>query len=378
MNSKAIRPIALLLCIITVMLCVSSCGSAKLTKSEEFAMTEAVNTLNSESKTNNYFLVSFEGFGIEPIVINKAIFKSGNLMLSWYGLVMILAVIVTLIYAFYLSKKEGVKTDDWFDIAIYGTIAALFGARFYYVATSTHKFEGKSFFKVFEIWDGGVEIFGAILGFAVAAFIVCKIKKINVVKVFDAFAPAAMLGQAIGRWGDFFNGTAYGYELRDGNLLYGLRMGIFPHLGTEFNIEAGTSSIAYVHPAFLYESVWNLIGFAIITVLFRKKKFDGQNICFYMAWYGLGRTFIELIKADSLYVLETIRISVLVGCMFFFIGVALIVYALNRGKKVRLAGEEYESTFPLFHTRSSNEGIDVSKEDDEINNNEGDSNNEAD
>lgn len=375
-NSGTIRLIALLLCLITAVICFSSCGSKALAKNEEQAMTEAVNTLNSESKTNNYFLVSFEGLGIEPVVMNKAIFKSGNFMLSWYGLVMILAVVVTLVYAFFLSKKAGIKTDDWFDIAIYGTIASLFGARFYYVATSTHKFEGKSFFKVFEIWDGGVEILGAILGFAAVTYIVCKIKKIRVVKVFDAFAPAALLGQIIGRWGDFFNGTGYGYELREGNLLYGLRMGIFPHLGENFNIEAGASSIAYVHPAFLYESVWNLIGFAILLAFFRKKKFDGQHVCFYMAWYGFGRTFIELIKADSLYAFETIRISVLVGCMFFFIGVALIIYALNRGKKVRLAGEEYESAFPLFHTKSASD-VEIKKDGENTNKNEGENKDEV-
>ena len=370
MNPKTIRLLSLILCVVAVMLCASSCASAEISRDEELSMVEAVNKLNSESSTNNYFLVSFEGLGFEPVVINKAVISAGNFVLSWYGVLMILAVVAVLLCSFFLSKKEGITTDEWLDVTIYGTVAALIGSRFYYVATSTHKFEGKSFFKVFQIWDGGVEVFGAILGFALAALVVCKLKKISAVKVFDAFAPAALLGQIIGRWGDFFNGTAYGYELREENLFYGIRMGIFPHLGTSFNIEAGNTSIAYVHPAFLYEVVWNLIGLAIIFAFLGKKKFDGQKVCFYMAWYGFGRTFIELLKADSLYIFETIRVSVLVGCMFFFAGVALTVYGFNRGKKIRLASEEYESAYPLFHTKSASDKNSDSDENNDIGENE--------
>ena len=171
-----------------------------------------------------------------------------------------------------------------------------------------------------------------------------------------------LLGQAIGRWGNFINGESYGYELREGALFYWLRMGVYPHLGTESGIEALKSSIAYVHPTFLYESLWNFIGFAVIFALSRKKKFDGQSVCLYLAWYGFGRTFIELLRTDSLYVFETIKISALIACLCFFVGVALLIYGAVQGKKIRLASEEYESAYPLFHTKSTSEQPDKDDE----------------
>jgi len=157
-------------------------------------------------------------------------------------------------------------------------------------------------------------------------------------------APAVMLGQIIGRWGNFFNGEAYGAEVPEESILYFARMGL---ISSNTRHDFGTSQMVYVHPTFLYESLWNLVGFIIINLLYKKKKFDGQIFFMYIAWYGLGRTVIELFRADS----GTISASLIIACLSFFGSVAFLIYGVVIGKKKKLETEEYESAYPLFGTK---------------------------
>ena len=176
-----------------------------------------------------------------------------------------------------------------------------------------------SFLDAIAIWNGGIAMYGSIIGGALALIIVSKIKKYDktkVIKIFDLVAPGVMLGQIIGRWGNFVNGEAHGIETSEN---FFLRMGLMGAADTNYRYQ-----MTYYHPTFLYESLWNLVGFVLINLLYKKKKFDGQIVLMYLAWYGLGRMFIEGLRTDSLYI-GVFRISQVVGFLCFVICTTLLV-----------------------------------------------------
>ena len=141
----------------------------------------------------------------------------------------------------------------------------------------------------------------------------------------DAVAPAVMIGQILGRWGNFFNGEAYGGIVEEGSVFYFLRMGLLPNVKS-------FQTMFYFHPTFLYESVWNLVGFLLINALYKKKKFDGQVVLMYITWYGFGRMLIEGLRTDSLYV-GPFRISQVIGLLCFIVGGTLLVFHLMKAHR---------------------------------------------
>ncbi len=343
MKTRSLKLLCAIFCIVLIVLSVVSCGTTG--EFSDYELKEAIDEQNKLG-TGDYILVSFPGLGIEPMMINKQAFSIGSISVYWYGVLITCGIILAFVYSYFSTKREGMKTDDLLDLGIWAVITAVIGARTYYVLTSLDKYKGR-FWDVFKIWEGGIAIYGAIIGGAVAIAGVCLVKKIRILKAYDAISPAVMIGQIIGRWGNFMNGEAFGYQLREGDALYWARMGVY----SDATRNLGESGIIYVHPTFLYESLWNLIGFILIISFFaRKKKFDGQIFCAYIAWYGFGRTFIELLRQDSLYLTGSIRISSLVGALCFFAGVGLFIYFALKGKKERLAAEEYDSVYPLFRT----------------------------
>ena len=296
----------------------------------------------------SYHLISFPGLGIQNLKINRVAFKIGSLTVYWYGIVITLGIVAAVSYAWFMFKKRGLKTDDLLDMTIWGVVSGVVGARLYYVLMKLDSYT--DFWSIFKIWEGGLAIYGGIIGGGIAVFIVCKKKKVSFFKVADCVMPGIMLAQALGRWGNFTNGEAYGYEVAEGSPLYFLRMGIYPH--TNAAITAGANHIAYVHPTFLYESLWNLIGFILINLIFcvlKRKRFDGQTFFACVAWYGFGRTFIEMLRTDSLYLFGAVRVSSLLGCLLFIASVAMMIYFGIKSKNARLAGESYEPSFPLFN-----------------------------
>jgi phosphatidylglycerol:prolipoprotein diacylglycerol transferase len=199
----------------------------------------------------------------------------------------------------------------------------------------------KSFLDVIALWEGGLAIYGALIAGAITVYTVCRVKKISFMKAFDMASPALLLAQAIGRWGNFFNGEAYGRVIPEDSPLYFIRMGIFPN-----EIE-GAYGMAYVHPTFLYESLWNMIGFIIINALYKKKKFDGQVFFMYITWYGFGRMLIEGLRIDSLY-LGVFRISQVVAFACFVVGSIVLIYKLLGARRARLTEASYEPAYPKF------------------------------
>ena len=282
----------------------------------------------------NHVVVEFPGLGIAQSELSKIAFAIGNAVeVRWYGIFITLGIVFAFLYAMYRGKRnEGVIADDVIDVGIFLVIFGIVGARAYYVLTTLDSGNYKSFLDVIAIWKGGIAIYGAVIGGALAILVTTKIKKMKTLQFFDMVVPGLILAQAIGRWGNFFNGEAhgaiiteitrldlFGFEILlpsgEGTIFHALRM----HLN-------GTEGWNYYHPTFLYESVWNLVGFVILTLFYRHKKFHGQLFLMYCTWYGLGRTFIEGFRTDSLYIPgTTLRISQCVGAACFIVGGILLI-----------------------------------------------------
>ena len=280
--------------------------------------------------------ISFPGLGIEPFEINRVIFSIGDIEIRWYSLCLTFGILLALFYAGYRAKQEGIDSNDTLDIALFTIPLAIVGARTYYVLTTLGEYD--SFLDMIAIWNGGIAIYGAIIAGGLTILAVCRYKKIPFLKMFDATAPAVMIGQILGRWGNFFNGEAYGREILEGSPLYFIRMGLIP------NVES-YSQMHYFHPTFLYESLWNRIGFLIIHFLYKKKKFDGQIFFMYITWYGFGRMLIEGLRTDSLYV-GVFRISQVVGFLCFVTGAIVLIIKLIRVRRQALtAATTYVPTY---------------------------------
>ena len=260
--------------------------------------------------------ISFPGLGIKEFEIDPVAVEFGDkFSIAWYGVIITTGMVLAILYIYYRLKKQGLIGDDLIDITFSTVIPGILGARIYYVIFHGIKNPGtyKSFYDVIAIWEGGLAIYGGIIFGALGAMIMLKIKKIRGLAFFDALGPAVMIGQILGRWGNFFNCEAYGGETT---------------LPWRMRINFAYGETVEVHPTFLYESLWNIVGLVIITLVFytfKKRKFDGQVLLFYLSWYGLGRFMIEGLRQDSLYI-GSIRVSQLVAIICFAVAGSLLVY----------------------------------------------------
>ena len=279
--------------------------------------------------------VSFPGLGIEPFHMDRIAFSLFGIDVNWYGLIITCGMILAVLYALWHAKHEGVKSDDIIDLALALIFCGVIGARLYYVIMEFDQYlvtggtfwenVGGTLYNIIAIWNGGLAIYGGIIAGFLAAMVVARAKRIPFPVIADIAGPAVMVGQIIGRWGNFVNVEAYGAETT-----LPWRMGVL----YSFNDGASFISETFVHPTFIYESLWNLVGLILITWLYKKKKFHGQMFLTYMTWYGFGRMLIEGLRADSLYV-GSIRISQLVGLVTFVVGAALLIYNLRKTRNVK-------------------------------------------
>ena len=309
--------------------------------------------------------ISFPGIGIDWFTVDKIAFSIGSLSVRWYGLILTLGIVCGVLYAMYRAKHEGIPSEDVLDFAIWVVLLAVIGARLYYVLTTLKTDDGEwrydGFLDAIAIWKGGIAIYGAIIGGAIGVVLVSKFKKYDktkLLKVCDMVSPGVMLGQIIGRWGNFVNGEAHGVETSKD---FFLRMGLMGAADTEF-----VNKPTYYHPTFLYESLWNMLGFVLINLFYRKKKYNGQVLLAYLAWYGFGRMFIEGLRTDSLYI-GVFRVSQVVGFLCFAICTTLLVYFLVREKRKEKDKEEYVGVYDklrgrgLTRTQQSGEAEDINE-----------------
>ena len=267
--------------------------------------------------------ISFPGLGIGDFSVNSEAFSIFGVSIAWYAVIITFGMICAVAYATMQSKKIGVTFDDICDFALWAIPVGIVGARLYFVLTSLEKFD--SFAEVLNIRNGGLAIYGGIIGGAVTVFVVSKVKKIDFLALADCVAPGVLLAQGIGRWGNFMNGEAFGAETESI-----FRMGV-QNIVSLYTF--GTTEMVYVHPTFLYESLWNLLGVLLVYLYARylHKKYDGELFIMIFGWYGLGRMFIEGLRMDSLYSeifgLEFRTSQVLAGAIFI-VCLAFYIYFL--------------------------------------------------
>lgn len=289
---------------------------------------------------NHYTEISFPAidFAWDP----ARSFSIGPLEIHWYGVIIAFGLLLAVMYACGRCKEFGLEDDDLIDGVLCVVPFAVICARLYYVAFQWDSYKD-NLLEIFAIWNGGLAIYGGVIGAAIGIVVFAKVKKdkVKLTAVLDITSLGFLIGQFIGRWGNFMNREAFGAATDSV-----FRMGLLNEL---------TGKVEYYHPTFLYESVWNLCGFLLLHFLSKRRKYDGQIALGYMAWYGLGRTFIEGLRMDSLYC-GPIRVSQMLAAVTCFAAVVVLMIMMFRShdperlfvnvKAARAAKEEDETQEP--------------------------------
>ncbi len=257
--------------------------------------------------------IAFPGLSIGPLSICES-FDIFGLEVHWYGVIMAFGIILAYLLCVRIGKDYDINSETLIDILIYGLPSAIICARIYYVAFSWNEYKD-NLLDIFKIWEGGIAIYGSIIGALISTCIYCKCKKIKISKIFDIGCFGLLVGQIIGRWGNFVNAEAYGSET---TVLWRMEL-----------LNLGIS----VHPTFLYESLWNLGVLLLLYFFFKKKQtFSGELFLLYITGYGFGRLWIEGLRTDSLY-LGPLRISQIVALCCVLLGIGLLIYFKIKEKR---------------------------------------------
>ncbi len=255
--------------------------------------------------------IGFPGLGIKPFSIDSVAFTIFNTEIAWYAVIITFGMIMAVAYCTFRARQVGISGDDVIDFALLAIPVGIIGARLYYILTKLEDFP--TFKDWIAIRDGGLAIYGGIIGGALAVLLMARIKKIDFMAFADCTMPGIILAQAIGRWGNFCNGEAFGYETD-----------IFCRMS--LNNFITDYETLMVHPCFLYESLWNIIGFILINIFYSKRRYDGQIFIAVCGWYGLGRAWIEGLRTDSLYIFKIFRISQVLAIAIFALCLGILIY----------------------------------------------------
>lgn len=258
--------------------------------------------------------ISFPMFGEGFSITAPGSYSIFGFTLYWYGAIIAIGFLLAVIYVTKRSKQFGLTQDNIIDMLICAVPSAVIGARLYYVVFNFSLYKD-NFWDIFKIRDGGLAIYGAIIFALLAVIIYCKVKKMPVGPFFDIGALGLLIGQAAGRWGNFMNREAFGRETT-----------VFCRMG----LTDSSGNTIFVHPTFLYESLWNLLGLLLLHIFSKsgKRRYDGQIFAMYVAWYGFGRMLIEGLRTDSLYLFSTgLRVSQVLAALSVI--VAVVYLAVN-------------------------------------------------
>ncbi len=304
----------------------------------------------------NYDAVSFPNLGIGEIKLNPVALQiTEDISIRWYAIIICLGIIAAFIVCNRLRRRFGILEDDFLDCLLYTLPVAFIGARLTYVLGDLENFH--SFMDVISIWNGGLAIYGGVIFAALSVFVVCKIKKCDFRSMLDLMSIGLLIGQIIGRWGNFVNIEVYGIET---NLPWAMGIGYYTEGASEL-----------VHPLFLYEILWNIIGLVLIYGYLDYRKFKGEVFMWYMAWYGLGRGLMEPLR-DPTFNLELfgVRIMMVLAFAICIAAVAVIVVFRIRSKgyvvtptveeKNEQPKQDYERQFNI--TREDIENVELSPE----------------
>ncbi|MDP4118235.1 MAG: prolipoprotein diacylglyceryl transferase [Bacillota bacterium] len=255
--------------------------------------------------------VTFFGkeFNIDPVAFNI-----GEKPIYWYGIIIAIGFCLALLFVFSEATRTGFSSDHIANVILIGTPTAIIFARIYYVIFNWKDYAGNPS-EIIAVWHGGIAVYGSLIGAFLAGFLYCRYKKLSFLQLADICCGGFLIGQFIGRWGNFVNSEAYGSETT-----LPWKMGV---------MEMGR--LIYVHPTFLYESLWNFVGFLIIFLFRKKKQYNGQLFYIYITWYGLGRIWIEGLRTDSLY-FGSLRVSQMVALICIIVGSVLLIRGYMKEK----------------------------------------------
>ncbi|MGN1107264.1 MAG: prolipoprotein diacylglyceryl transferase [Huintestinicola sp.] len=275
--------------------------------------------------------IVFPGLGIDITVDNEA-FSLFGLSIKWYGVLIALGMLLAMIYCFRRTKEFGIDGDRLTDAVFAGLIGAVIGARLYYVALHAESFHDIK--EIFAIRDGGLAIYGGIIGALLFGCVTAKLRKLRILPTLDLAAIGFLIGQSLGRWGNFFNQEAFGSNT---TLPWGMSGGKIQQYLVNHQASLAAQGMTIdpympVHPCFLYESIWCAIGFLILHFYHKHRKFDGEVFCMYVLWYGLGRFFIEGLRTDSLYI-GSVRASQMLALISAVTALVIIIVMRVRVKK---------------------------------------------
>ncbi len=279
-------------------------------------------------------------FGIK-LTINPIAFTipiGNGWSVHWYGIIIAFGFMLAIIYGMKNAERFNVDTDRMLDVIIFTTPVSILCARTYYIIFDE---SGNSSFKNFFGPGGfsGIGIYGAVIGAFGFGAIMCLIKKIKVLDMFDLAATGFLIGQGIGRWGNFMNQEAFG--IPTGSSWFGMTS---ENVVNDF-AKKGFDTTALAHPCFLYESIWCIAGFFVLNYFSKKRKYSGQITLLYCVWYGFERAFVENLRTDSL-TAGGQRISVIVSLLIFFGAIAALII-INKKQKVAVTDKDYIAMFDV-------------------------------
>ncbi len=278
--------------------------------------------------------IAFPNLGIYLKDVPKS-FSIFGFSIAFYGLIIGIGVLAGILMAAHMAKKTGQNPDDYWDFAIYAVIFSIIGARIYYVVFAWDYYKD-NLLSIFNTRSGGMAIYGAVIAAFITLFVYCRIKKKNPLLLGDTCMPGLILGQAIGRWGNFMNREVFG-EYYDGILSMQLPIEAVRARDISESIAAHIpegANYINVHPTFLYESLWNLLVLIVILCYWKHKRFDGEVCLLYLGGYGLGRFVIEGIRTDTLFIPGTqVPVSQVLALLMFVFAVAVDIAVRFKKKK---------------------------------------------
>lgn len=269
---------------------------------------------------------------LSPIAFSIPI-GSGHWDIYWYGIIIATGFLLALIYGLKNAPRYGLNSDRMLDVILVATPVAILSARTYYVIFDGEKLNGIGDFFGFGTSSGfaGLAIYGGVIGAFAAGAVMCKIRKVKILDMFDVAATGFLIGQGIGRWGNFINQEAYGAFT--GNSFWGMQ--------SEKTVSEMGEGL--VHPCFLYESIWCIAGFFILNHFSKKRRFSGEISLMYCVWYGFGRGFIELLRTDSL-MIGNLKVSCLLSFLISIAAFSALAVLRNRYKE-NSDSADYEEVF---------------------------------
>ena len=279
-------------------------------------------------------VIRFPKLGLE-LPVSSTAFTLFGFSVTWYGILITVGMMLAMIYAFRRMRSFGLDTDRALDGIIGGVIGGILGARLYYVIFHWDSYAG-DWKRIFNIRNGGLAIYGGLIGALLVGAVICKLRKVRLLPMFDIAGLGFLIGQSIGRWGNFTNHEAFGCNT-DG--LFGMTSGKIQSWIERNYTDGSLIADQPVHPCFFYESMWCLLGFILLHIISKKRRrFDGQIFLMYVIWYGSGRFFIEALRTDSLYA-GTLKVSQVVAVISVTAAVVLLLIGFARAKRL---GTDYQ------------------------------------